>query len=319
MPVVNGGTALYRDLEQRLPGLLAPKRRELPFESGMLVPTMPDLAPGSYEVVKTVISDVGNATILGDGAFDFPVVDASASEDRYRNLMAVAGFTIGFQTSRHEAYSASIDTLRLRQYDVKMQTCIRAIQEKRNRIAAFGDTAIGATGLLNNANVTPDNNSFNPYTATADDLIDFFIAQVEVFYTASNNVFFPTTALVSDALYFKLVRSRVPDGNMTVKDHIENALKEGGVTFKIEKVKEAGFAQLEANGIQSPGTNKDRIVLYPLDPEVVERHVEMIQLAPVQYLQVQGLNTLYPMFGCMTPTIINYTNAVEYIDVVKKP
>lgn len=319
MPVFQGGTNLFRDLEQRLPQLLAPRRRELPFESGVFVPTKPDLAPGSYEVVKTVINDVGSATILGDGAFDFPVVDASASEDRYRNLMAVAGFTIGYQTSRREAYAASIDTLRVSQYDMKMQTCIRAIQERRNRIAAIGDATIGATGLLNNANIVADNNSFNPYLATADDLIDFFISQVESFYTNSNNVFFPTTALVSDQLDFKMIRSRVPNSELTVKEYIQNALKKRGLGFKIEGVKEAGFAQLEAAGVLTPGTNKDRIVLYPLDPEVVERHVEMIQMAPLQYLQVQGLNTLYPMFGCMTPTIINYTNAISYIDVIKKP
>jgi hypothetical protein len=289
----------------------------MPFEAGTIIPTIPDLQPGSYEVVKTVINNVGDAKVIGDGAFDFPLVDATASEDRYRVLMAAAGFQIGFQSERYEGFASAAGTLRARQYDIKVQTCIRAIQERRNKIAAFGDAALGVTGMLNNANITVDNNSFDPNSATPTAFADFLISLVKTFHVNSNNVFFPTTGLVGTQFYFKMVSLVMPATSITVKDHVEKALSDEDIKFTFKKVKECESAFLEAAGVQASGTNKDRIVLYPLDPEVLERHIENIQLAPPKYLQVQGLNTLYPMFGCTTPTIINYPSAVSYTDVVK--
>ncbi|MBD2076208.1 DUF2184 domain-containing protein [Phormidium sp. FACHB-592] len=320
MPVEQGGMYLYRDLEQRLPRLIEPRRRELPFESGTDIPTMPDLMPGAHELVSTVINDVGDAKILADGAFDFPLVDATASEDRHRVVMAVAGFHIDFQAERREMYALSnaAATLRVRQYDQKMKTCIRAIQERRNRIAAFGDTKLNMTGLLNNANVTPNNSSFDPYTATtATTMADFFINEVQDFYSGSSDVFFPSVALVSNTLFFRLISLVMSGTATTVKDHIEKALSEEGIKFEIRKRQECSAAKLEANGVLAPGTNKDRIVLYSLDPEVVERHIEMIQMVPIKYVEVHGLKTIYPMFGCTTETIVNYPGAFAYIDVAK--
>lgn len=319
MPVEQPGLYLYRDLEQRLPQFLMPRRREMPFEAGAIVPTFADLQPGSYEVVKTIISDIGDAKIIGEGAFDFPLVDASASEDRYRVLMCAAGFTVSLFSERHEAFAENKGMLRARQYDVKLQTCIRAIQEKRNRIAAYGDVSVGATGLLNNPNVTVDNNSFNPYAArtTPTEMADFFISLVKDFHANSNNVFYPTTALISSNLYFRMISLVMPATSITVKDHVAKALSDEDIKFTFRKVKECESAFLEAAGVQAPATNKDRICLYTLDPEVVERHIENIQLAPPKYLQVQGLNVLYPMFGCTTPTIVNYSNALQYIDISK--
>lgn len=321
MPVEQAGLYLYRDLEQRLPNLIEPRRRELPFESGVDIPTMTDLDPGAYEIVSTVINDVGDAKILADGAFDFPLVDASASEDRYRVLMAVAGFHIDFQSERREAYASANSTsrLRVRQYDQKMKTCIRAIQEKRNRIAAFGDSKLNFTGLLNNANVTLNNSSFDPYAVgtTALVLKDFFINEVQDFYSNSNDVFFPSVGLVSNEMYFRLITLIMPNTETTVKDHIEKALSDEGMKFEIRKRQECGSAKLEAAGVQAGATNKDRIVLYSLDPEVLERHIEMIQMVPQKYVETHGLKTIYPMFGCTSPVIINYPGAFTYIDVAK--
>lgn len=315
MPVASGGTHLYRDLEQKLPGILTPRYRELPFEAGRVVPTMVDLQAGAYEVVRRIYDEFGTAKVLADGAYDIPLVDLSSSEDRYRILMIAAAFSIGFQEERHANFAGrSLNT-------DKMKVASRAIQEKRNRIAAFGDTATGITGFLNNANVTLNNSSFDPYagTTTADDLADFLIQQIEELHTASNNVFYPTAAAVSTSLYFRMVRMRMPDTQTTVLNYIIAALKEQGVdiVFQILKLKECESSLLEANGVQAGSTNKDRVVLYPLDPEVIERHVEMIKLAPPEYIERRDMKTIYPMFGCVTPVIVNYPAALRYIDVAK--
>jgi hypothetical protein len=198
-----------------------------------------------------------------------------------------------------------------------MQACIRAIQEKRDRIAAYGDSTLAIRGLLNNSNISVDNNSFNPYTATAAQLADFLIALVRTFDSNSATVFRPNVALISTNLFYRTIALTMPNGDKTVKDFVEGALSTEGIKFEFRRRRQCDGPYLEANGVQAGGTNRDRIVLYKLDPEVIERHVEMIQLAPMTYIQTKGLERLYPMFGCVTPTMVNYTTAIQYTDVVR--
>jgi len=316
MPIDQGGMYLYRHLEQRLPGVLVSRRRELPYEAGVVVPTMADLQVGAYEVVKQIYESVGNAKVLADGAYDVPIVDMNGNEDRFRVLMVAAAFNITFSNERRAQAAARNGMLQVSEYDEKLKVASRAIMERRNALAAYGNTALNVTGFLNNANVTPDITTFDPYaaTTTASDLSDFLIAKIRALHINSNNVFLPTAAVVSPELRFRMLSLRVPYSAKTVWQDVQDILTEDGIPFRLIATPEVNKSNLEANGVKSPGANKERIVLYPLDPEVVERHVEVIQLAPPKYIESKNLNTVYPLFGCTSPAIINYPAAVAYID-----
>ncbi len=309
--MATGGTYLSRKLEQLLPNVKTKRYRQLKFENGSVVPTMADLEAGAAEVVSTTMDEVGTADIVAGDAFDIPIVDISANEDRYKIFMIAAAFSYTFDEERRAEKGNLTIT------DRKMMVARRSIAERHNRIAAYGDTRVNVTGFLNNSKVGLNNSSFNPNTATADEIAEFFVDEIKAVHTGSNNVEMPTTALVSSGMYFTLVKKRVPDSSMTLLQYIQKALSENDIEFSIRKIEECDSAKLEAAGVQASGTNKDRMVLYPLDPEVVERHIELVQLMPADWQYIKDGRKIYPLFSCTTPTIWNYPGAGRYIDHVK--
>lgn len=314
--MTTGGLFLYRRLEQLLPGVLGRRYRELNFENGSIVPTQADLEAGAAEVVRDTVNEVGDADIVAGDAFDIPVVDISADEDRYKIFMIASAFSYTFQDERNYEKAGNAAQINNR----KMMLAKRSIAERHNSIAAYGDTRVNVTGFLNNASVPLNNSSFDPHsgTTTPDELTSFFIDEVKSLHTNSNNVEMPSDCLVSTGLYFKLIKTRMPDSSMTALDYVKKALSENGMDFNIMKSQECDSTNLEARGVHSGGTNKDRVVLYPKEEEVVERHIELVQLMPNEWVTVKNGRRVYPMFSCTTPTIINFPSALRYIDVAKE-
>ncbi|MBH8566721.1 DUF2184 domain-containing protein [Nostoc sp. CENA67] len=311
--MTTGGNLLYRALEQNMPGVLSRRYRDLAFENGKIVPTKADLKPGAAEVVRNTIDEVGDADIVGDGAFDIPIVDVSANEDRYKVFMIASAFSYTFQQERAYSFAGAKADIDNR----KQMLAKRSIAERHHRIAAFGDTRLNVTGFLNNAGVALNNSSFDPNTAAPDELAEFFVDELKAAHTASNNVEMPMDVLISTGFYFKLVKTRMPDSSVSVLTYIKQALSEEDVNFNITKCQECDSAQLETNGVQALSTNKDLITLYTKDPEVVERHIELVQMMPQEWITVRDGRRVYPMFSSTTSTIINYPGAFRYIKVPK--
>lgn len=291
--------------------MLAKRYRELKFENGSIVPTEADLEAGAAEVVRDTIEEVGDAEIITDGAFDMPVVDVSASEDRYKALMIGSAFSYTFAQERAIEFGKSDIN------DRKMMAARRSIAERHNRIAAYGDARVGITGMLNNASVILNNSSFNANTATSDDLTGFFVDELKAAHRNSNNVEMPMDVLIPTGLFFLLVKKRVADSSQTALTYIKLALSEEDIKFNLIKCDECDSANLEACGVQAGGTNKDRVSFFVKDPEVIERHIELTQLMPAEWVSVKNGRRVYPMFSCTTPTIINYPGAMRYIDIPK--
>lgn len=308
--MATGGTFLSRKLEQLLPGVKTKRYAALTFENGALVPTMADLESGAVEIVAQMMNEVGSAAILGSDAFDLPVVDVSVEEDRYKILMVGAGFSYTFDEER----KAEKGNFPINNY--RMMAARRAIAETHERLAAFGDVNAAITGVLNNASVTLNNSSFNPNTATPDELINYFVDEVSAMYAASNSVEMASMALVGTKLQFKLLR-RLGETSDTVYSYIIKALSASGLNFSIKAHRFCDSANLERFGLQAGGTNKDRIAWYPLDPDVVERHIELPQLMPADWQYVKDGRKVFPMFSCTTPVIVNYPGAFRYTDHVK--
>ncbi|HEY9737480.1 MAG TPA: major capsid family protein [Trichocoleus sp.] len=313
--MATGGTNLYRYLQQRLPGMIQKRYRDLPFDDGTIVPTDATLAAGVQELVAETVDGIGDADVLGDGAFDIPIVDLDVGEDAYKVLMIASAMSYTFQQERAMNFAGRTAQLNTRREGL----VTRSISERRSRIAAFGDRRFGITGFLNNPNVSLDNSSFNPYDAgtVPDELFQFFVAIVRDFYLGSNNVGFPAGCLVSTGLYFKLIGTRMTDGATTLKDFIENALREDEIPFVIRKNQESESARLEANGVQAAGTNKDRITLYVRERDTVERMIEPIQMMPPDYVSTKDARKVFPFFSCVTPTMVHQPLGMRYIDVTK--
>ena len=322
--MTTGGRYLFRRLEQLLPGVVSKPYRRLRFYEGQIVPTMADLEAGAAEVVRESLSAVGDAALVSDGTVDIPVVDISATEARYRIFMYASAFSYTMQEMRaiEKAGDASFVNSR------KQAIAMRSIAERVNKFAAYGSAAHGVTGFMNNGAVTADNNSTNLWSLTPDQLKDFFMDWAASVSKATSGTFDSLDVIVSHDINTLLTITRMTDGESSVKDVI---LRNSDYIRSIRWVDEAAF-----NNMVGGQVNKDRIVFYPFEdlgivaegrdqslelaqPEVLERHVEPVQVAPSEYWEVKNLRTVVPMFMCVTPTIINYPESIRYVDVPKKP
>ncbi|MEM8602634.1 MAG: major capsid family protein [Cyanobacteria bacterium P01_H01_bin.121] len=313
-----GGFLLGRALEQRLPRVIEKRYRSLHFENGDIVPTMSDLETGAAEVLADLVDGVGDAKIMAENAVDLPIADISASEDKYPIWMI--GSAIAVSLSQEQAAEKSSQTFN-QIVDRKLSMARRAIAERSNKIAAYGSVNLNQRGFVNNANVTVNNSSFDPYDAgtSPDALKEFFIDEFKAAHKASNNVEFPETVIVSDDLWFKLINTRMTDGSQSVYEHL---MRQTQVNESLDFIRSIMMApevrsdNLTANG--TGNTDKDRIVMYPMDPEVVERHNRpAMELAPDDYQQVKGVLKIRPVYQKVTPTIVNHPSAMRYIDVAK--
>lgn len=317
-----GGEYLHRSLQQKLPKVLMQRRKKLLFENGVLIPTHTDLKPGAKEVVQDQIEEYGEAKLMSSEASDIPLVEITASENNYRVFKAMAGFGYSYDEEAAAAM-ARANNVRYDVRTIKMTTAARVIAERLNNLAAYGSTAVGVTGLVNNANVTLTDSSFDPYDAnsTAEDIADFILEEVTEIAVASNNVEDPTDLLVSTRFWGLCRRLTMKDSAVTVLDFIRERLEDSDVPNGIKNIyprPELLSEKLEAAGVQSSGTNKDRFVLYPRDEVVLERHIRITEMLPFDFTEVRNGRRIYPMRGCSTETIINYPGAIRYVDSPKK-
>lgn len=325
--MTTGGQYLSRRLEQLLPGVIAKPYELLKFYEGIIIPTVADLEAGAPEVLREKVSEVGDAVLTSDEAIDIPVVDISAEEVRYRTFMIASAFSFTMQQLRAIQKAGNANMVEPR----KQLTAMRSIAERDNDLAAFGSGVRGITGFLNNGSVPAENSSTDLYDAatTADTVREFILDWAVAVGRATNGRFMSSDLVISYDLYQHLAKKRVPDGSMSV---LNNLLQESGDLIRsITWAFEAGFSKLNAAGAGE--TDKDRITFYPFErmqadidpemeqfqvPEIIERHIEPTQVAPEEFWEVRGLRRVIPMFRCCTQTIINFPEAMQYVDHPKR-
>lgn len=316
------GTYQYRQLQQKLRGVLRRRLRLLPFYGGELIPTMTDLIPGTRELVQDEVLEFGEAALMAPDADDIPLVEINATENVYRVVMPVTGYSVSFQEELATNVARG-NGLQFNPRDVKLGAATRVLEERCAKVAAVGSIPHGFTGLLNNPSITPVNASFDPFSTstTADDIADWILSLIGDIFASSNNIEYPNTMLISTRLGNLLERRRMPDSGDTILTYIMRtqqaraAMNSGQGLKKIVPLVECGFGYLEANGVEAGGTNRDRIVLYPNDPEVLEKHMMSgaIELFPEDWVLNKGARKVYPMYSFMSQTIINYPGAFSYI------
>lgn len=300
----DAGIHLKRFLEQRLPNVLEKRYRNLIWENGSVIPKIADLQPGAATLVQEQMEVVGEAAIGADEAFDIPLSDISAEEVSYKIIAVFSAYHFTFR----QMQAAQRSGVPLN--DKKAFAARRAIAEKMNSISAFGASRYDVTGFLNNPDVPRNNSSFNPYTATGDDLAEWIIDECIAIEDSTELTETPNTLLVTPLLHGAMIKKRMSDSDVTVEEFV---LKSTNLT-SIRKATELKSATLEANGVQSAGTNKDRMVLYPLDLEVVEQHIETVKPMPTEYRSGKYIN---PMYACTSPVIWNFPKSGRYIDYPK--
>jgi len=268
----------------------------------------PDLEVGAAEVVAEIFNQVGEAAVLGDGAIDIPIVDVSSDEDRYKTFRI--GAALSFTHDQERAQTKSRKSIMAR----KQRAVSRAIAEQHNRVGAYGHAALGVTGFLNNANVTPENSSFNFFTTTNNDLIvDFFVDRIRDVYLSSNSVEEVSEVVLPPEIHFELTGRRVDGTSTTLLQYIRQALSDEGMSLNMVKDPDSSHSRLSAAGVGT--ANKHRITFCAKDEAVVSRHIEITKLLPEDWMEVRNGRKIYPYASYTTPVIVHYPGAMRYVDV----
>lgn len=310
-------THLYDDLTQRLPKVLEPEYEQLVFENGTLIPTETDLIPGAREIAYESFTEFGDADFIEDAAVNFPVVNISVEEDRYPIYMVGAGFPMSLQDERAYQNAGRLSaTTMLDRFQRRMQAARNAIAQRVNRLMAAGRGSLNFPGLINNPNVTVESTTFNPYTSTYVQFVDYMVSVIE---SLTDNLVSrePTTLVVPTDFRTRLLSVMNENGTRSVYSYMREIYPQ----LDIRKQKEASDAFLTQQNV-SHTAGHDRLLIYPNDGQVLHRHIEsaIAQLAPPDYIRVdsESLRKLYPMFSCVTPPIVDYPNDMKYISIPKK-
>jgi hypothetical protein len=309
---VAGGFSFYNELTKVLPGVITQLYRELLLENGLVVPTMADLSLGDLEVLRDLLEGVGDAEVVGATATDFPIVDASMEQDRYKVLMLGAGISMDANTEEALKRSGKYQTY----LEKKLKLVRRAIAELSQKIACYGRAASGMTGFFNNPNVAVVNSSFDPWdpALTAKQLRSFLIDQQRAFYRANNFTRMPDSLACTPDLALRM-EELLLENNVPVLDYIRG---ENRRIRNFYEVVECGSDKLEANGVHAGGFNRDRMVFFNRDDMVLERHNMPTTAAPAKYVQIKGLTETVPFMSLTSPVIVNQPQMVQYVTVAKE-
>lgn len=313
----NLGYFQTRALDQKIPQVLRRKYPELYFASGELLPEFSDLDPGAKQLITEVVQEYGMATVMSGQAQDIPLNTTSVSEDSQPVIAVVTG------TSYSMVEVAAANTAMMNGQMVtnivesRLERMRRSIEEKCHQLGAFGNPKLGMYGLLNNPNVTVTDalSTIRPYLATITDVNAYATEQIEWVSKAitsledsSNLVESPNVMLVPSALYRRWATTyRSTNADMTVMEAI---MKSNPSLVSIRKIRELRGTDLLANGVRVDNT-KDRVVLYTLSAENVNRRVAPTQIMPAQ---LNKLNYEVYAYKAVAGVSINYPGAFRYVD-----
>lgn len=304
---------LFNELTQLMGDkILEPRYRAMRWENGELVPTRANLEPGTKEIAYPQLKEIGDAEIMSDAATDIPLVEITGEYDRYPTYMVMSSFYLTFQESR------VLNRVVIDDVERRMALARQVIAQRTNFVTALGKSGLDFDGTLTNPLVTVDNSTFNIYTSTYQDVLDFFVSIIESL-TGNYVTDEPSDIIINADIRSRLIALENPQGSRNVMQRLVEIYP--GLTFT--KVPETEASFIDA-AITRPGIGKDRIFLYPKEESVLHRHIESViaDLVPENFAKsasIKGqLATIYYMFSCITPGIIDYPDDVRYVDIPAK-
>lgn len=306
---------LKEEITQVFPDILQTVRDELRFYNGVLIPVAGQL-PDGIEFIKQYRQDeTGLATRYNGIATDIPTVDILMSSHEW----TVARWIIGATWNDEEVLAYQ----RRQSYgeisggggpiQQKMAVASRVIAENINKALAFGDTNF--KGFLNHSDIPTATESTSPYTLTAPNLYAYFqnlLFAVSEAARLSPNQF---SLLLPPALYLKLAQPfDTTSPNVTPFSMLTSP--SNGIYFAdIEMLPELSFNRLESGGATSPGTNRDRLVIYQRTPDVVCRMAA--PLRTTEPLRVQQLHWNVAMHQRSSEIMVRQPMRIAYREFAK--
>ena len=308
--ITNYSDFLHKQLEQKLPGILTRKYPNLPFANGQYIPATADLAIGAEYLTKEVMESFGEAAIFSETTSDLPTVSTTVDERGYRALTWVAG------VKWTHVELENIDFAKVDVVGRRTQFLPRVFDEAIQKFLLVGSAKHGITGFFNNSQVPSTNSSYNANTGTADDALDFVNSIISGTSTRTNLTAGVAYLLVPEKLRLKWARLKITNTNVSVLAQIlqDYGVATGGTLRGIVGINECRSDVLETYGRNAAGTNKDLVLVIPVDPMACSRSFNTRRPIPLSY--VDGVYKQYYLQSS-SEVRFDYPYEFNYVNITK--
>lgn len=268
-----------------------------PLKSEELIPYHPSGGPGINTVTYRKVTELGQATFIGNGTTVLPRVDVVGEEySRKVENMGVAWAVTVFELLAVAANPLiHIDTER-------KSAAVNAIRRKHDRTAFEGSTVLGWTGLVNDPNVplvTPGTGSWatsNPLQKIAD--INKLTWSI---FVATKELYEADTLIMPTSLGETLDTPLGENADKTVRSFII------ANSAHIRKIETTHYLE------NASVTDGPRVLAYKKHPDVLRYGANEIFAEEPQ--QARGLEFETPCHGRTSGTQIRRPLAMAYMDV----
>jgi len=265
-----------------------------------LIPVSFDAGAGAESIVYQQYDQVGMAKIISAYGSDLPRADIVGKE--FVAKIKSLGCSYGYNIQEIRNANMAGKPLQSR----KAAAAKRAILQKENNIAYFGDASTGLVGFLNNPNVTqtvvPNGVSASPLFAdkTPDEILADLNGAANFIVESTNGVEIPDTLLLPLAQYNYIKSTpRSANSDTTILQYF---LDNNGYIKTVEWVN-------ELKGVGNGGV--DVMVCYRRDPDVLT--LEIPQDFEQFPEQEQGLEYVVPCHQRIGGVLVYYPMAVNIV------
>lgn len=189
----------------------------------------------------------------------------------------------------------------------KAKAAFRGSQEHTQRVAYFGDSERGMTGLFNNGNIQTDNSTVNWATATGAEMVADMNGVLVKVWENSANTHVPNTFALDSTRYAQISSKRMDTGTDTTV--LEFFLKNNLYTSLTgQPLRVVPRLQLKGAGVGG----KDRMMAYELN----EENLGMVNPIPWRPLapQMKGLKVEVPCEYKVSGVEFRYPFSAAYRD-----
>lgn len=260
-----------------------------------LVPVKTDIDPGAEEYTYRVMDYAGQSKPIANYADDLPRVDVQGKEVTTKLFSHGAAYGYSLQDLRRSRMTGlGLDSERA-------MACREVIARKNDTIIATGDSTVGLTGFLNNANVSLVSPATGTWSsATAEQIADDLFKIERAIIADSKGVEMPDTVVLPPSLFALASTKRLSNTTTTAMEFfLAKALGVRNVEhwYPLETAGSGGVA---------------RIVMYTRDPS------KLSALLPLEFNQLppEARNLAF-VINCDSRAggvAVRYPGSMRYMD-----
>jgi hypothetical protein len=289
---------------------------EVNFANGTLIPTTVDLATYTKKINEYTAEVMGETDYDDELSDDIPESSIKIGMDEYRTWHMRQSFSYTYeQMKAYEQASAMSKTPMASSFlDMPARAAVGQLIQRANPLAAYGRGS--STGLLNDSNLPTLNRTVSLNGLTPQELLFFMMEQMKFIIESnsleSNYRVLPDTVLASYNLMLPMVTPTISASGTS--ESVETVFRRAfPFITKIHYTSFCGTGLLEKYNVQTPGTNRDRMLFYQRsNPDILRRKMSVVENYPTSYTKGAYWAGYIQTFGQTIWTNPMYSRLITY-------